>query len=91
MPAEEIHHPVSPIDFHDRRDQRDQVVANVLHVWTLIHRQPVGIVGMSLRIANFFGIAVPPHGAFAQQPMGRQPRAGQNNRGPPCISGQNER
>ncbi len=40
-----------------------------------IHRQPVRIVGVPLRAAHLFGIAVAPDRALAQKPVRGQPRA----------------
>ena len=33
---------VAPVDFDDRRDQRDEVVADVLDVRALVHREAIG-------------------------------------------------
>ncbi len=51
-----------------------------------IHRQPVGVVGIALRGAHLLCLAVVPDGAVSQQPMGRQPRAGQQQRRPPRVA-----
>ena len=51
-----------------------------------IYRQPVRIVGVTLRAAHFFGIAVAPDRALAQKPMRGQPRAREQDRRPPGVS-----
>ena len=56
-----------------------------------IHRQPVRVVRVALCAAHFFGIAVAPDRALAQQPVRRQPRAGQQERRPPRIADENRR
>src|SRR5208337_5442065 len=38
-------------------------------------RKAVGVVGVALRLADFLGIAVAPHDAFAQEPVRAQPVA----------------
>ena len=53
-----------------------------------VHRQPVGVVGIALRAAHFFGVAVAPDRALAQQPVRRQPRAREHDRRPPRVPGE---
>ncbi len=50
-----------------------------------IDRQAVGVVGVALRGAHLLGLAVVPDGAIAQQPMGREPSAGKQQRRPPGV------
>ncbi len=42
MPAVDVHHAVAAIDLDHRRDQGDQVVADLPHVGALVDRQAVG-------------------------------------------------
>ncbi len=51
-----------------------------------IHRQPIGVVGVALGGTHFLGLAVVPDRALSQQPMGRQPRAGKQQRRPPRVA-----
>jgi hypothetical protein len=53
-----------------------------------IHREPVGIVGIPLRLSHLVGVAVTPDRALAQEPVRRQPRARERDRRPPRIGGQ---
>ena len=54
-----------------------------------VHRQAISVVGIPLRVAHFFGVAIAPDRALAQQPVRRQPRARQHERRPPRVSGEN--
>ena len=56
-----------------------------------IDREPVGIVGMALGVANFFGVAVAPDGALAQQPVRGEPCAREQDRRPPRVAGEHDR
>ncbi len=40
-----------------------------------IDREPVRVVGVTLRLTYLVGVAIAPHGAFAQQPLRREPAA----------------
>ena len=51
-----------------------------------IDRQPVGVVGIALRGAHLLGVAIAPDRALAQQPVRRQPRAGEHDRRPPGVA-----
>ena len=42
MPFVDIHHAVAPVDFDDRRDQRDHSIADFLDVRAFVHRQTIG-------------------------------------------------
>ena len=42
VPAIDVHHAVAAVDLDHRRDQRDQVVADLADVRALVDRQPVG-------------------------------------------------
>ena len=54
-----------------------------------IDGQPVGVVGMALGVADFFGVAVAPDGTLAQQPVRGEPRAASTRR-PPCVAGEHD-
>ena len=41
MPVVDIDHAVAAIDFDDRRDQRDHVVANRSHVRAVVDGEPI--------------------------------------------------
>ena len=41
MPFVDVYHAIAPIDLHHRRDQRDDVRADELHVGSVVDRQPV--------------------------------------------------
>ena len=53
-----------------------------------IDGEAVGVVGVALRGAHLLGVPVLPDRALAQQPVRRQPGAGQDERSPPAIAGQ---
>ena len=53
-----------------------------------IHRQPVHVVGVTLRAANHLGVAVKPNRALSQPPMRGQPRPAKEQGGPPGIGSQ---
>ena len=55
-----------------------------------IDGEPVRVVGVALRAAHFVGVAVAPDGALAQQPVGREPRAGEHDRRPPREAEQHD-
>ncbi len=50
-----------------------------------VHGQPVRVVGVPLGFAHRLGLAVLPDPALAQQPVRRQPRAAEHQRGPPRV------
>ena len=56
-----------------------------------VDREPIRIVGVTLRFAHLLGVAVAPHRAFAQQPMRGEPGARQHQRRPPRICGEQQR
>ena len=56
-----------------------------------IHRQPVGVVRMALRLPHRRGGAVSPDAALPQQPMGGEPRAAKQQRCPPSVGCQHRR
>ena len=45
--------------------------------------EPVGVLRVALRLPDLLGVAVLPDRALAQQPVRREPRAGQHRRRPP--------
>ena len=51
-----------------------------------IDGEPVRVVGVALRAPHFVGVAIAPDRALAQQPVRREPRAGQHERRPPRRS-----
>ena len=59
---------------------------HLLRRWR-IHRQPVGVVRVALRFAHHVRVAVLPHAALAQQPVGGQPGPRQHERRPPGVGG----
>jgi hypothetical protein len=54
-----------------------------------IHGQVERVVGVALRAADFFGVAILPDSALAKEPVRRQPRAPQDDRRPPREAGKN--
>src|SRR6516162_1944772 len=52
-----------------------------------IHGKPISVVGITLRATHLFGVAVAPDSAFTQKPMRGRPRAREQDRHPPRISG----
>ncbi len=56
-----------------------------------IDGEAIGVVGVALRAAHLVGVAVAPDGALAQQPVGRQPAAGEHQRRPPGEGEQHHR
>ena len=55
-----------------------------------IDGHPIGIFGVTLRGAHFLGVAIHPDGAFAQEPVRREPRAAEDERRPPRIREQHD-
>ena len=53
MPVVDIDHAIAAVDFHDRRDQRNHVVANRFDVRTVVDDQPVSKFHQSRRRAGF--------------------------------------
>ena len=47
-----------------------------------VHGEPVGVLGVALRLPDLLGVAVLPDRALPQQPVRREPRAGQHRRRP---------
>ena len=41
VPVVNVHHAITAIDFDHRRDQRQNIVADILDVWTVIDDEPV--------------------------------------------------
>ena len=56
-----------------------------------VHGEPVAIVRVPLRLTHLVGVAVLPHRALAQQPVGGKPRAPEQQRRPPRIGGEQQR
>src|SRR5215831_15796038 len=52
-----------------------------------IHGKPISVVGITLRTAHLFGVAVAPDSAFTQKPMRGRPGAREQDWRPPRISG----
>ena len=50
--------------------------------------EAVSVVGVALGLAHLLGIAVAPDAALAQQPVGAEPRAHEQDRRPPGIAGE---
>jgi hypothetical protein len=69
-----------------RRAEQAQLLARR---W--IDGEPVGVVGVPLRSADFGILAVAPDAALAQQPMRGQPGAGQQQRSPPRVAQEDDR
>src|ERR1019366_7213183 len=42
VPVVEIHGAIAPVYLHNRRDQGDDVVADVLDIWALVHGETIG-------------------------------------------------
>ena len=55
-----------------------------------IDGEAVGVVGVALRAAHLVGVAVAPDRALAQQPVRREPRAGEHDRRPPRVGGEHD-
>ena len=74
-PADEaLHHPV------------DQAEEAQLLGRGRIDGEPVGVLGVALRLAHLLGVAVAPDRALAQEPVGGEPRPGQDERRPPRVA-----
>ena len=56
-----------------------------------IDGQPIRVVGIALGAAHLVGVAVAPDGALAQQPVRREPRAGEHERRPPGEAEEHDR
>src|SRR5215510_11078198 len=54
-----------------------------------IHGKPISVVGITLRAAYLFGVAVAPDSTFTQKPMRGRPSAREQDWRPPRISGKN--
>ena len=75
-----------PIDRPAGQAEQPQLLAG-----RRIDRQPIRIVGVALRAADLVGVAVVPDRALAQQPVRRQPAAGEHERRPPGEGEQHDR
>ena len=54
------------------------------------HRQPIGVVGVALRLANLRCVAIAPDRALAQQPVRGEPGAASSSGRPPGVGRQHE-
>ena len=53
VPVEHVDHAVASVDFDDRRDERDEMIADVPYIRTLIDGQPIGELHERRRRARF--------------------------------------
>src|SRR5204863_8264661 len=56
-----------------------------------IDSEAVGIVSVALRLTHLFRVAIPPDGAFPQQPVRCEPGASEHQRRPPGVRSEDDR
>ena len=64
----------------------DQTEQSQLFAARRIHSQPIRVVGVALCAAHLLGVAVVPDCALAQEPVRREPAAGEDDRRPPRVA-----
>ena len=80
----QLEEPAAPLDEAVDGPAGQAEQAQLLGRWR-VDSQAVGVVGVALRVADLVGVAVPPHRALPQQPVGCRPCPREQRCRPPPV------